>query len=552
MLYEIMSDEFVSNGSKRGRIKFHSGLNTVRGGKQSDNSIGKSTFLLAVDFCFGGDAYYTETDLKTRFADVRHSINFAFDFNGKKEYYSRSIITPTEVNKCDENYKVIATIKIADFRQHLFGMYKIERPSISFRDIVGRYMRIYGKDNYAEKLPLQADSKESASAGITALEKLFNYYTQIEQYKSESKKKEDKKKAFNDAKKEDVLQIYVPTARQAKENENEIKRLEEELHALTESLDVKMTEDDMNNADTVLSIKSRITLLKRNRSKLISQQNTIKINNSEFTITDSDYRELSEFFPEIDMQKLDLVEKFHWQIHGILESEMKEEVRRLQTLIEALNTEIEELQGQQREFGIPVTIPQKFLQKHTELTRRIAILKSQNKARETSQTFVADVKAAKQALADVEMEVLNIISSLINEQMVRYNDYSYNGTRMAPVIQFESSTKYSFYTPEDGGMGTGFKSMIVFDLSILKLTPLPAIIHDSLMFNHIGYEPLEKIMELYIQSGKQIFIAYDKQDAPTKRIQEILDKTLVINLSEGGNELYGYSWAKKTNNVTEQ
>ncbi|MPN23878.1 hypothetical protein SDC9_171271 [bioreactor metagenome] len=72
------------------------------------------------------------------------------------------------------------------------------------------------------------------------------------------------------------------------------------------------------------------------------------------------------------------------------------------------------------------------------------------------------------------------------------------------------------------------------------------------MFNHIGYEPLEKIMELYIQSGKQIFIAFDKQDAPTKRIQEILDKTLVINLSEDGNELYGYSWAKKTNNVTEQ
>lgn len=552
MLCEIMSDEFVSNDIKRGRITFHSGLNTVRGGKQSDNSIGKSTFLLAVDFCFGGDTYYTGTDVKARFADVRHTVNFAFVFDGKKEYYSRSIVTPTEVNICNENYSVRETIKLADFRQHLFKMYRIDLPSITFRDVVGRYMRIYGKDNYSEKLPLQADSKESASSGITALEKLFNYYTQIEQYKSESKKKEDKKKAFNDAKKEDVLQVYVPTARQAKDNEREIESLDEELQALTDTLDVKMTQEDMDNADTVLAIKSRITLLKRNRSKLVSQQNAIKINSSDFTITGNSYRELSEFFPEIDIQRLETIEKFHQQMHSILENEMEEETNRLQALIDVLNVEIEDLHVQQREFGIPVAIPQRFLQKHTDLTRRIAVLKSQNRARETSQTLVADVVVAKKVLADVEMEVLNLIASTINEQMVRFNDYIYSCTRMAPVIQFESSSKYSFYTPDDGGTGTGFKSMIVFDLSVLKLTPLPAIIHDSLMFNHIGYEPLDKIMELYLQSGKQIFIAYDKQDAPTKRIQKVLDDTTVIHLSEGGNELFGYSWARKTNNVTGQ
>ena len=71
MLIEIMSNEFESNGKKRGRITFHKGLNTILGGKQSDNSIGKSTFLLAVDFCFGGESYYSETDLKNRYADSR-------------------------------------------------------------------------------------------------------------------------------------------------------------------------------------------------------------------------------------------------------------------------------------------------------------------------------------------------------------------------------------------------------------------------------------------------------------------------------------------------
>ncbi|WP_278741884.1 hypothetical protein [Mitsuokella jalaludinii] len=50
-----------------------------------------------------------------------------------------------------------------------------------------------------------------------------------------------------------------------------------------------------------------------------------------------------------------------------------------------------------------------------------------------------------------------------------------------------------------------------------------------------------------VLGGKQIFIAYDKQEAPTPRIQEILNETTIIHLSENGNELFGYSWAKKTN-----
>lgn len=548
MLCELMSDEYITYDKPRGRITFHPGLNTVLGGKQSDNSIGKSTFLLAVDFCFGGDSYYKATDLRTRFASVRHTVKFAFEFNGKKEYYSRGIVTPNEVNRCNENYEVIETISIQQFRDRLFEQYQIGLPSISFRDVVGRYMRIYGKDNYSEKFPLEAHVKEAESKGITALEKLFNYYTQIEQYKNEAKKKEDRKKTFNAAKKEDLLQVYVPTAAQAKKNEKQIEELQRQLDALTKSSDVDMSEEAMVNADEVLAIKSRITSLKRNRSRLISQQNTVKLNDVESQVSSEDYRELQEFFPDVDLAKLSVIENFHQKIHGILKEEIDDEIDWLQTLIDALTAEIEELQEEQRKLGVPVSLPRRSIEKHTELSRKIASLTAQNKARESAAELDKEVKEAKAALKDVEIEVLNAIADQINEQMLQYNEYVYNGTRNAPVIKFDSGSKYSFYTPGDGGLGTGYKSLIVFDLSILNLTPLPAAAHDSLMFNHIGYEPLEKIMELYIQSGKQIFIAYDKQEAPTPRIQEILDETTVIHLSENGNELFGYSWAKKTNN----
>ena len=295
----------------------------------------------------------------------------------------------------------------------------------------------------------------------------------------------------------------------------------------SESSDIKLTDEEAERADDVLAIKSRITLLRRNRSKLVSQQNTVKINYDGTGVSSEDLEELTEYFPGVDIKKIAVVEEFHQRMHGILKEEIEAEVIRLQTLIEALDDEIEELQKLQRELGVPVTISQRFLEKHTELTRKIAVLKAQNKARESSLALVADVKTAKSALEEVESEILKIIADKINEQMLRYNDRVYPD-KYAPVITIENNSKYSFVTPEDGGMGTGYKSTIVFDLSILKLTALPVIIHDSLMFNHIGYEPLEKIMNLYTESNKQIFAAYDKQDAPTKGIQEILDKSTVI------------------------
>ena len=57
MLKEVYCELFKSTAGPRGRIQFHQGLNTVLGGEAADNSIGKSTFLLILDYCFGGETY---------------------------------------------------------------------------------------------------------------------------------------------------------------------------------------------------------------------------------------------------------------------------------------------------------------------------------------------------------------------------------------------------------------------------------------------------------------------------------------------------------------
>ena len=53
MLLEIFCDKFVENDQVRPAVKFHKGLNVVLGNELGANSIGKSTFLLAIDFAFG-------------------------------------------------------------------------------------------------------------------------------------------------------------------------------------------------------------------------------------------------------------------------------------------------------------------------------------------------------------------------------------------------------------------------------------------------------------------------------------------------------------------
>lgn len=95
---------------------------------------------------------------------------------------------------------------------------------------------------------------------------------------------------------------------------------------------------------------------------------------------------------------------------------------------------------------------------------------------------------------------------------------------------------------DDTGTGTSYKSMVVYDLSILELTQLPILIHDSVVLKQISDKAIEKILEKYMMQPKQIFISFDKIAAYTLKSQKILKSNKVLKLSAGGNELFGSSW----------
>ncbi len=542
MLYEIKCDEFKSYGKPRPVIRFNEHLNTVLGGKAADNSVGKSTFMLIIDYAFGGDTYRT-SDAARHIGN--HVIMFAFKFGNEIYYFSRDIVNGTDVNICDENYNITETISINDFRKKLFELYDIGLPYVTFRDVVGRYLRIYGKDNYSIKKPLESFSGEKAEVSIVALEKLFNVYWKVEQYRTALKLKDERKKAYQKARKLEFVPYSTTTKTQYKKNEKELAQLEEELATLVAKTDRDLSAEELSHADEASEIKGRITALKRQRSRLKSQLEVVNVSiKGGFVQTSADLAELSEFFPGINIQKISEIESFHGKMQRILNSELNDEANRLNVIISSLDTEIRSLEEEQRLLGIPSTMPKTFLDNYTILTHRIDDLKAQNEAFNHTKGFAAEVISAKADLTTAQDAELRNVEAAINAEMVRLNDVIYAGTRKAPVIDLADGSKYSFWTPDDSGTGTSYKSLIVFDMSILKLTPLPALAHDSLIFNHIGYAPLEKLIQLYMKSGKQIFIAFDKQEAPTEKIQKILDSTMVIQLNANGNELFGKNWGE--------
>ena len=170
-------------------------------------------------------------------------------------------------------------------------------------------------------------------------------------------------------------------------------------------------------------------------------------------------------------------------------------------------------------------------------------MKQENNTFQQSQRLKETLKAIAEQLENRQSGVFRELQNIISNKMNELNDTIYDGKKQAPILTLNPNGKsYIFETPRDTGTGTSYKSLVVFDLSILALTPLPTLIHDSVVLKQIADDPLEKILGLYQKSGKQIFIALDKGGSYTKRTEEILEQTAVLRLSDNGKELFGRSW----------
>ena len=544
MLIEMSSPVFKEKGKERPPIRFKEGLNVVLGKEDGENSIGKSSAMLAIDFAFGGNTYLDSDGVKHI---GNHTIFFAFSFNGKPYYFARNTASPDDIHVCSEEYQLTGDVWTKhEFANWLKEKYHIDFAGLSFRETMSSFFRIYGKENTDERRPLKGLPGESMQKSIDILVKLFDRYKDVEVFNGRLEEQKKKLAAYREARKYRFVPDLVGGKAQYNENAAQIRSLQIELDNLTEE-----QVEDQKDVDIEKSrIKSQLQASKlRLETEMQSKQRRLSLLNMSLEYglypTEADLSALQEFFPEVNIRKLYEVEKYHQKLAAILDEQFTSERQLVDEEIANLQEQIKELQAQISQLGFVGNLSKEFLDKHSEIKGRIDALKAQNEAYLTLTDLQDARKKADEMLKRSIEDILADVERSINDKMKEFNDSLFTESRKAPHLHFNEYNSYRFETPDDTGTGSNYKGMVVYDLAVLYLTDLPAIAHDSLILKNIGDGAVDGIMKIYTQSKKQVFIAFDKQAAYMTDTQRVLADNTVLKLSDDNCELYGESWNKE-------
>ena len=307
----------MENGSVRPPIMFRPGLNTVLGSQSGSNSIGKSTFLMILDFVFGGEDYiFRSTDVQE--AIQVHVIEFMFEFDGVPYYFSRSTEDHTVVNICDENFQVIKTISNENYMEILAEKYGLNSPGLTLRNAVSRFFRVYGRETLDENHPLKTAIREADKLGIEGLLKLCNKYAAVEELSKGVARAKDEESTIKKAAKYQYI-ATVPNKTTFKSNQKRIEELLLESQKLAEQSSQGLLDMDSMQAAQLAEPKHRLSNFRRQRTRLIAQKKSIEADRDFAKHTfQKDYDALVQFFPGCNIERLESIEQFHRSLSKVL------------------------------------------------------------------------------------------------------------------------------------------------------------------------------------------------------------------------------------------
>lgn len=544
MLTQIKCNKFAL---KHQTINFKSGLNTVLGSAGGSNAIGKSTFLWIIDYAFGGESYYSlSNDIKKEIGP--HTIYFTFQFQGQPHYFYRSTDDPKNVYRCDKDYHFITKLTLDEFRSFLFQEYKVELPALTFSEITERYFRIYGRENTLEKYPLLIKPREQDEKAVDFLMKLFGHYKILAAIKSMEEELGIKYSQLKSRQRQKVDTERIETNRKSIDS---LKKRLQTLMKNNEEAQLAMFGFDTQTFERITAAQKDLNSFIRKRNRLQSQLNAIKGNIAESNPeTASEFDSLVHFFPNADLKAFKEIEYFHKKIREILGEEMDQEIERLQPLIDQCDKEIKRLYQKIEESGLAKEMTERVLSQCVNVSKSIDRLEEETAElihQKELQEARLDAEQKLEKLIQQQTEKLEEIQNKINLRIEIINGVVTEQQETSPLLQITPQKEIIFETPGNTSEGTAFKGLVVYDLSILELCPIPALIHDSNILKRIEDTHLEHILERYQGSGRQIFIAFDKADSTTEKAHKILEDTSILHLSDG-NKLFGRSWSKFESN----
>lgn len=506
-------------------VRFHKGLNVVLGDNIASNSIGKSTFLMIIDFVFGGKSYIEKnSDVVSNISE--HDFNYCFEFDGKLHYFKRGTENYRTVFICDKDYNPIDSLEIDKYIQMLKDFYKIRLEDISFRTIVSLFSRIWQKGNFDVKKPLHEVSTQKNQDVINNLIKLFNRYARIKKLETEIKLLNESQDAMRKAEKYNHIPKINKTTYMKNLREIESINIEMERVALEISHTVADIINSFNSelADELRSYKRQKTTLE---SKLRRIQNDLS---KKGTVNERQFQKLKDFFPSVNIERLKNVEIFHDTITDILRSELLKAEKEILNELEYIQDKIKETEENMINVGSKKSISKEVIRPLIELTTALSQKQNENLIYDKKQSVAEELKTTKDELSIVKGEIIHEICNIINAKVEDYNKIVHKDGRRSPKIII-TENNYSYSVEDNTGTGEAYANLITFDLVIFSLTDLPILIHDSMLFKNIENTSVENIISIYNTFEKQIFISIDEIEKYHSETVRILQTMKVLELS---------------------
>lgn len=538
MLCEIVCEQFCQK-----KIELNDGLSVILGTKTGNNSIGKSTLMLIIDYVFGGNKYSESKDILDQVGD--HEICFKFRFSQQDYYFARSFVNRDQVWRCNSDYSHNTVIKKNEFCNWLAQQYEIDLYKLSFRDAAGRFIRAYGKDNCDEKHPLNAVPSEPGEKAVIALLKIFDRYKSIYTLEERAKQSRESLQSYKKAQKYQFVEKV--SKEQYNKNTKEINRLKTEVERLVADLSSGLLDTDAVLSERAIELKNQLSHARRMRNRIASRLSIIDTNSDySFSMSAKTVSELKRFFPGVDIEHIERIEDFHRKISQVFRSELYQEKKKLQMQLDEIDSCIDYLKNELMGIIQNPNIPKCILQKHADAVKAIERMRRENESYEAQLELSAAKRADEESLLTAKKNELGIVETKINVEMARINGLLYIDKYNSPVLHFTDKS-YVFFTPDDTGTGIAFKGLAVYDLAIMHLTKIPVLVHDSVVLKQISDDALENIITQYCQCNKQVIIALDKHSSYSEKTASMLEEHCVLQLKSGGGELFGRFWGKSDN-----
>lgn len=551
MLAEIQCDKFFSYGKKRPPIKFHKGLNAILGDKNRSNSIGKSTLLMILDFVFGGTDYIKKCeDVQNNV--LEHTINFKFIFDDQEYYFSRNTVNYMIVNRCNAQYKPWgddSEMTLDEYNSFLAEKYEVDKEGLSWRGAVAKYIRVYKRETMDEERPLQSAKEENLKDAIKKYMQQFEKYGIVEEQIKQAALAEDERSTFK--KSQSYGQIRAAkTKKEYEENESRAKELEKQEKQLAENSNQGLLDLDSIQAQRLSELNDLLINYRRQRARVQTQLNSIRREmydgKKSFKRT---FADLEKFFPGEEFKELESVERFHQSLSKVLTEEFKETEKDLATAYVMLENQIVAIKEQIAEVKNVPNVNQAILKEYARITTELNNLTEANKNFEKLEQLKAVAKEYGDTRDRVIATQLSEIQTIINQRMkVITKRILKNEIQRAPELKLEKLNKYSFSTKDDGGSGAQFRGLITFDLANMEISGIPFVVHDSDLLDPIEKPALTEIIKEYEASknrNQQIFVSFRSLDFYAEDARPLISKNAVIELSSGGNELFGRAWNKE-------